>query len=286
MNAKVNLDAIRPAPWWLFILLLAATVLMTVLGYYWFVPSGVWKPLHERSHGLVNVTLIWGFVYFIVVICGVLLGAGRRTPKEVGIERPKIFAAVMYTCVLWVLVQFVFGLCYLGSGNSIDLANSWYRPNVLSTAGAFLGQLLGNALCEEIVFRGFLLMQCLLLFRVLWPDRPTRAFVAALCLATTIFTVIHVPYYLTPDNYSSLSKLVWDQIIVFFTGCVFGWIYWQTGNLFFAAGVHALSNVPMTLFVWHDLGPLKRTDFVVLFVAIGIGVAWHILPASGRRATN
>lgn len=286
MNAKFNADTLRPAPWWLFVSLLAATVLMTVLGNYWFIPSGVWKPLDERSYGLVNATLIWGLAYFLVVICGILLIVGRRTPTEVGIERAKIPAAIIYTCVLWILVQLGLGLCYVGVGKPLHFANSWNGAKVLSTVGDLLGQLFGNALCEEIVFRGFLLTQCLLLFYMLWPERPTRALVVALWLATAIFTVLHVPYQLTPANYSALSKLACVQVEIFFSGCVFGWIYWQTGNVFFAAGVHALANEPTTLFVWHDLGLLTRGDPVVLLIAVGIAAAWHLLPATDRRASH
>lgn len=271
---------IRRAPWWLFVLLLAASVLMTVLFNHWYLPGGLWIPVYQRSHGLVNRTLIWGLVSFLVVICGIVLGVGGRRPTEVGIEWRKLRAAGLYTCVLWMVVQAVLLSCYAGFGKSIDLANGWDSVEVMKKAGGLLGQLMGNALCEEILFRGFLMMQCVLLFRARWPDRPWMVFIASVSLASAMFALLHLPTQLRADNYASLSKLAWDQVQVFMAGCVFGWIYWQTRNLFFVVSVHALSNVPVTLLAWHDLGPLTRTDPVVLLVGIGIAAAWDRLPAT------
>jgi len=289
MNANVRPDAIRPAPWWLFVLLVAAKTVMSVLGNYWFVPSRVWEPLYVQSHGLVHPTLLGNVAIFIVVICGVLLWTGRRTPAELGIEPRKIPTGVIYTCVLWIVMQLVLAGLYVGFGKPLAIANGWIGLDVLKKVGSLLGQLLGNALCEEILFRGFLLMQCLLLFRSMWPHRPTRALMAAFCLAAAIFAVAHLPVQLRPGVYASLSKLGWDQVRIFVGACVYGWIYWQTRNLFFTVGVHALANVPTTLFAGHNLGPLTHPDVIgaVKFVlVISITAAWHRLPATNWRADN
>lgn len=274
---------IRPAPWWLFVLLLAVSTVMGVLANQWYVPSGVWKPVHLHSHGLLDPALIWGVLYFLVVICGVLLGVGRRRPTEFGVEWRKLPAAALYTCVLWIVAQVVLGACSMGFGDPLAIADGWKGVGILEKVGALLGQFLGNALCEEIVFRGFLLMQCVLLFRARWPHRPRTAFVLSLWVATAIFAVSHVPYHLRPDNYVSLSNLALNQVGVFIFGCFIGWVYWQTRNLFFAVGVHSLLNDPTTLLAWHDDG---QPVVVVGLVGLGIAAVWHRLPAIHQRPAS
>lgn len=276
---------IRPAPWWLFVLLLAVTLLMTVLGNQWYLPSGIWKPINEQSHGFLNPTLIFGVAFFAIVICGVMLGIGRRTAREVGLDRTKFPAGALYTCLLWIAVQFVLIGCYVALDRSVTVANGWTDIGILNKSGRLLAQLLGNALCEETLYRGFLLMQCVLLFRTLWPHRPRMALLVAFGVASSIFALSHLPFDLRADRFESLSKLVWDQAGHLLSGCLFGWIFWQTGNLFFTVGVHALSNEPTTLFAWHDLGPLTRTDPVVLLIAVGIAAAWKRLPGTQRKST-
>jgi hypothetical protein len=107
---------IRLAPWWLFALLLAADAFMAVLGNQWYLPSGLWKPLYQRIYGLLHPTLIWGLTFLLVVICGVLLGLGGRRPAEVGIERQKLPAAALYTCLIWLGLQIVLAAWYLAFG--------------------------------------------------------------------------------------------------------------------------------------------------------------------------
>lgn len=270
--------AIRLAPRWLFVVLLAASVVMAILANQWYVPSGVWKPLAAYSHGLLHPGLIWGVVFFVAVIWGILLGVGRRTPTEIGLEWRKLPTAVLYTCVLWVAAQIVLGACMMGFGDGLTIAIGWNDARTLTKAGALLAQLFGNAFCEEIVFRGFFLMQFVLVLSARWPNRPGTAVVISFCLASVLFALSHIPYHLRPDNYTSASELVMHQVQAFVMGVVFGWVYWQTQNLFFAVGFHSLSNEPTSLLAWHDVG--QRA--VVVLVALGLAAAWPRLPATER----
>jgi membrane protease YdiL (CAAX protease family) len=268
---------IRPAPLWLFVLLLAVHIVMTVLGNQWFLPSGIWKSPVQLSYGLVTPSLIWGLMYLLVVVCGVLLGLGGRRPTEIGIEWQKLPAGATYTCLLWFGLQMVLAAWYSAFAQSFDVADGWfYVDTLLDMAGSLAGQLLGNALCEEIVFRGFLLMQFALIFRSWWPQRPRTAPIVALLLAAAIFAVQHVPYHLRPDRYVSLTKLASDQLWVFLMGCIFGWIYWQTRNLFFVVGVHALANYPTAL--WATPGPHAAANFWFLVLALVCALVWKRLP--------
>jgi hypothetical protein len=162
----------------------------------------------------------------------------------------------------------------------VQLARGWTDVNVLWKAGELTNQLLGNALNEEIVFRGFLLTQLVLLLRARWPQQPRAAFVVALVIVSAIFAVLHVPTRLLKGEYTSLSAVVIDQTQYVLFGCIFGWLYWRTGNLLFVVGVHALCNQPTTLWAWYDLGPVNRADYLVYALALVIAAAWRRLPAT------
>jgi branched-subunit amino acid ABC-type transport system permease component len=99
---------IRPVPWWLFVLVLAAVGFMIALG--WIVPEWLWRPLYDRSYGFVNP---WFIAYTLLVVCGILLGVGRRRPAELGLAWRKLPAAALYTCVVWMSLQLVLAGWYL-----------------------------------------------------------------------------------------------------------------------------------------------------------------------------
>ena len=254
---------------------------MTVLGNQWFLPSGIWKPLYQQTYGLVHPTLVAGVVFFLVVVCGVLLGVGRRRPAEVGIEPRKLPAAILYTILVWIGLQIVLAAWYVLWRESLAVANGWNSIDVLRKAGALLGQLFGNALSEEVIFRGFLLMQLALLAERWWPQAPLKSITVALILATSIFALHHLPYLLRTDNYVSPLKVARYLVEIFAIGCLFAWLYWQTRNLFFVVGVHALGNVPTTL--WAARGPFWRVDPWIYLLAFIIALAWQRLPATNKE---
>jgi membrane protease YdiL (CAAX protease family) len=263
-------------------LLLLVHVFITVLGNQWYVPSGVWKRLYQRTHGLLHPTLMFGLIYLLVVICGVLLGLGRRRPEEIGIEWRKLPVGALYAGLLWFSLQIVLAAWYLALGEPLAIANGWDGIGILGKAGELLGQLFGNALCEEIVFRGFLLVQLVLLLSRQWPDQPRCAFIVAFLLTAAIFAVQHLPLNLRQDHYVSTSKLAGDQLALFLGGCIYGWLYWQTRNLFFVVGAHALCNVPTTL--WAARGPLWNVEPWVRLLAIAIALFWRRPTLFCRRA--
>jgi hypothetical protein len=276
-----SLANIRPAPWWLFVLMVAALLLVNLFSS-WVVPVTLWKPLFERTYGLVHVGYIVILLFWVGVV---LLGIGRRRPAEVGIEPRKVPAGLVYMGLVWLALQVVMLGWYWLFDKPIEIANGWDNVAVLDKFGRFVSHLLGNALYEEIVFRGFFLMQFVLLFHTRWPDRPRLAFVLALVLMAVLFSMMHVPDRLGRQQYTSWAAVVEDQIELIVNACVFGWIYWWTRNLFFAVGLHGLVNLPTTLFAWHAIGPLAMPVPIVL--ALGVVISWvwvYLFAKAGDRA--
>jgi uncharacterized protein len=277
MNERLK-KSIRIAPGWLFVWLLAAVGLMLVLA--WVVPRDFWFSQFRRTYGLVNFAYL---TYTLLIVGVVLLGIGRRRPAEIGLELRRLPAALAYTLLVWIALQAVMAGWYGISGKPIHIANGWSNDQALHKLGLFIGHFFGNALNEEVVFRGFLLTQFVLLLRRRWPRRPRTALVLAMLLHCAIFGAMHVPDRLIRQTYTSLSAVTTDQLELMVNACVFGWVFWRTDNLFFAVGLHGLSNLPTTLFAWHDFGPLTMPVPIVLALGAILAAIW---PARASATTG
>jgi len=101
-----------------------------------------------------------------------------------------------------------------------------------------------------VVFRGFLLPQCLLLTLFWMPSgRAGIPLLVALLLSQALFAVPHVFY----NAYEPQGQ--WILMAQFAMGLLLGGVYIRTGNLFLAMGVHTLANNPGPLLKEHFPGP-------------------------------
>ena len=143
-----------------------------------------------------------------------------------------------------------------------------------SSGAGFLEAQAGGAFIEEIVYRGVLLPQLLLLLAAVTRWRTGTVVVAAVFGSQLYFALAHLPaavtVYAAPWTGTALYL---TQVL--FVGIFFAVVYWRTGNLFVAIGLHALINFPGELFV-------ARIDpfFLSLVVCCGIVIAWPYLNRS------
>ena len=103
---------------------------------------------------------------------------------------------------------------------------------------------LGNALFEEIAYRGFLFPQ--LYLRLAGCGSARKRLGLALLISQGLFALSHIPnrIYLgmTP------SEIALDLLMLLGWGTIYTLIYLRTDNLFIVVGIHALGNTPTTLF--------------------------------------
>ena len=111
------------------------------------------------------------------------------------------------------------------------------RAGIGIALGPLLAQVLGTALVEETVFRGFLWRE---LARRLGGG-PRGAWAGAIA-SQALFALLHVPIRLSQG--ASGSELATMVLGLFLIGLVFVAVYAATGNLFVAVMVHALGNAP------------------------------------------
>jgi membrane protease YdiL (CAAX protease family) len=210
----------------------------------WY-PPAAWLP--RSTNGLINGTLVSTLTIQLILIGGFMMGICRFRPREIGLDLSKLPAAVILTALIWAVSQIVLVIVLALTDKEIAINPQWTSAPWTQPAGAWLGQLFGNTPLEEIVFRGFLLPQCLLLALSWMPKaRPWAPLLIALLLSQTVFTALHVFF----NMYQEQGQ--WLLLAQFVMGLLFAGVYMEMGNLFLAMGLHTLVNNP---------GPLLKEPF-------------------------
>jgi membrane protease YdiL (CAAX protease family) len=227
----------RRTPVWLIALAVLAQYALTLLFNLILFHQGWIKGLQLLTRGLLNATLIGYAILLPLVVGGVLLWLGRLRPRDVGLRLRDLPAAIKWTLALWAIVNLGEAAAQLGR---FHFDEQWARP--LGLIGQWIAQIFGNALYEEIVYRGLLTVQLALLFEQLGRG---RALLFGVVLAQAIFASIHVGLLLN-------MGLSWPAIIaampeLFLAGVALAMVYLITGNLLIAIGVHALVDAPMLI---------------------------------------
>jgi membrane protease YdiL (CAAX protease family) len=230
-----------------------------------------WLP--HATGGVISGTFVANAVIALLVM-GFLIGICRRRPREFGLDPAKLPAALGLTALAWAANQVVLLLVLPLTGHGITLNPQWTAPDWTRAAGAWIGQMFANAPLEEAVFRGFLLPQCLLLMLHRMPNaRPASQIAMALVVSQGLLALPHVFFNLhQPEGQ-------WLLLAQFIMGLLFAGVYLRTGNLFLAAGLHALVNNP---------GPLLQDPYPGIglgggCIALGMFLAVIFGPRVARR---
>ena len=247
-----------------------AGVVVADIGLTWAVvslvfPSGILGPVSEATGGLLNPTLAVNLPLLALVVGGLILGAARLGPSGVGLRRGQLVRGLVGALAFWTAVQLVLLIHALGIGRELAWNPRWSAGGLTLVIGALLAQLLGSALREEIVYRGFLIPQL-----ALHLDGRLRSRAAVLALAVLgaalVFAAMHVP------NVIRIGLDPGPQFLIHtFNGVVFGLLYIFTGNLFFVIGVHALGNWGMPL-LDPGIEPGMVTFVLRVVLVLGLGV--------------
>jgi membrane protease YdiL (CAAX protease family) len=238
----------------------------------WF-PPAAWLP--RATHGLVNGTLTQTVTIQLMLIGGFLLGVCRFRPREIGLDFAKLPSAAILTALIWAANQAVLVIVLAISRQEITVNPQWTSGEWTRAGGAWLGQLFGNAPLEEVIFRGFLLPQCLLI-TLSWTPKAQAwiPVLIALLLSQALFTVLHV-FFNAHDPHGQVLLLA-----QFAMGLLFAVVYLLTGNLFLAMGLHTLVNNPGPLlkdpFPGPGLGGALIGLATLLAVLLGPRMARHV----------
>jgi membrane protease YdiL (CAAX protease family) len=199
--------------------------------------NGYFGPITKITNGWVNATLAANFIGFLFEVVIILMIIGRLSPRDLGIKREKLLSGFLGTLLFWLTINIFEFLIALFSNIKLEFNNEIVsNPNMVF--GTLFGQLFGNALLEEIVFRGFMFVQIYLLLTNIKKEKVR--ILGAVLLSQLIFAVIHIPNRI----YSGLVgvEYVFDFIQLVIMGIIFSYIYFATKNLFFVIGIHSLIN--------------------------------------------
>jgi CAAX protease family protein len=162
-------------------LAMALEIAFALLAVFVLFPSGILKVFAAPTGGLITATLVANFISLAVVVGLVLCLIGGLRLSDLGLRGSDVPIAVVLTISAWIGV------------NAIEAA--WQAVADGAVIGALLAQLFGNALYEEILFRGVLLRQ------TYWRLETTRltnlqTLAIAIAISQSLFALIHLPILL------------------------------------------------------------------------------------------
>jgi membrane protease YdiL (CAAX protease family) len=271
-RVALDIDTLRETSWATIGAVVIAGV-MAVSLFHLTLPeiSDALAPVVAATGGLVEVTLLVNLAFVVVIVGGIILWFGDLRPRDIGLVREDVPLGIAITAGTWILVQVTGVAALMLQGESPAFADSLIRVGILPVLGGFVGQVFGNALFEEVVYRAFLLPQLAKKFtRLPKSGSPRIAFLSALLASQIVFTLIHVPGRLAGGL--EVGTLPMFLVAPFVLGVLFALVYARTGNLFVTIGLHALVNDPVLLV---DAGGVVLVP--LLLVVLAILVAWPSL---------
>ena len=259
--------AVRVAPWWLHLLAII-TLLGTMLLMYWFVEM-------DRARGIPIWSSQWSdryFLYTVIVHClriGVVLFLiGRLRSIDLGIDPRLILPAIITLVLLWSIAQLFWGSIALLWTGEITPRNP--LPGLAGTPG-FKALLLGSP-CEELLMRGFFMLQFYMIARTRFSTTPHIAAAVSIAAAAVLFASLHIPRLVM---YGALLPEVTSFMFrSFLVGIFLGIIFARSGNIFVAMGLHCYVNLPVSAVVVSADVPHAVLWGVEMFIMV---IAVHVI---------
>jgi membrane protease YdiL (CAAX protease family) len=160
----------------------------------------------------------------------------------------------------------------------VQLEPQFVGGRLAATFGELFGQLFGNALYEEVLFRGVLLVQMVLWLAPSSGRVERRSLWAGLLGSQAVFALQHIPNRLAFGAWADAANAALDLTLLFVAGLFFAGVFLRTGNLLLVVGLHTLGNLPLQLVGapswWH---PTLMAS--VMLTLIGFGPRLHRLGA-------
>ena len=185
-----------------------------------------------------NPTL-FSALLIIVLACVIIFGWARLRPREVGLSTRGLVVGAMTMVGCWLVAQLLLVAAAAFAGDPLVPAG-----RVGERFTEVIAQALGTAPNEELVFRGFLFVQLVLIARRFTTVRAAWS-IGALA-AAIIFALGHLPQRWTNQDLHG-TALVQDLVQLGWNGLMLTLVYVRTGYLEVGIGFHALWNEPWPL---------------------------------------
>jgi membrane protease YdiL (CAAX protease family) len=207
----------------------ALSALAVSLAVAWgvlFAGSAVFE-LERATGGLVQPALVGALVTALLV--GAVLRLERVSLAEVGVTVRGMARGLAVLAVVYAGIQLGLAATALLAGDGIH-AGTALRADPRAVLGGVIAQLLGTALVEEAVFRGFLLRQLALRMRL----------APAVAAAALAFALWHLPH--RADLGLRGLELAASIAVAGLGGVLASYLYLRSSNLWIVVALHALFN--------------------------------------------
>jgi membrane protease YdiL (CAAX protease family) len=225
-------------------LAMALEIAFALLAVFVLFPSGILKVFAAPTGGLITATLVANFISLVVVVGLVLCLIGGLRLSDLGLRGSDVPIAVVLTISVWIGANAIEAAWQAVADGTVSWGGEWRGLDVTAVIGALLAQLFGNALYEEILFRGVLLRQ------TYWRLETTRltnlqTLAIAIAISQSLFALIHLPILLSGglSPIAAFSRLP----AIFVAGSAFAVLYARSDNLMLCVDIHALANKPTLL---------------------------------------
>ena len=272
---------IRKASGWVVLLVILLTTALTALANVLFFAredSFVWQ-VHKATEGWLNANLLVFLPQSAIVIGGIMLWLGRLRGRDLGLTRGWLLRAFAYTAVGWLIVQALSAIAALVGTGQLAIHPNWQQHGAGTLIGLLLAMIVGTALFEDTVFRGFLIPQFAVRLKP-WLGSAKARSLAALALSALIFSPWHLPTILL-QGASGPGPVLGALAYMLLGGVMLGLLYLRTGNLPLAIAMHALVNAPTILFESGVPGAALAGLLGVVLIVLGPKLAGERWSATG-----
>jgi CAAX protease family protein len=235
-------------------------------------PSGVPKLLVASTYGLLTATLVANLILLAAVVAIVLSLLGGLGLSDFGLRSRDVPIALVLTMSVWIVANTIEGAWQIAANGVVSWDGAWQRLGVTAAIGALVAQLFGNALYEEIFFRGVLLRQ---IYWRLGPEtthlQKFQKLAIALAISQSLFALIHLPILLSGG--ASLIAALTQLPAIFTAGAALAILYARSDNLALCVGIHSLANKPTLLVA--DCFDIPNNLLFVTATCLVLAVLWR-----------
>lgn len=261
----------RAHPGTIRLFLLTHFGLMAIVNLVFFA-TDAFRPLAAATGGLVSGSLLVNMLLLALLVGIVILRRGRLRLYDIGVIAHHLPAGILFTLSFWGAAQAIHAVSGLLHYGEVRISPVWESLGLNFMIGQILAQLIGNALFEEIAYRGFLFPQIYLKAEE-QIRHPWRRLLTALVLSQAAFALAHIPNRIYRGMTPEMIAL--DLGLLFVWGVCYTIMYWRTDNLFVVVGAHTMGNAPTTLFA---TAPFLAGDGETILIYLMIALAIFLYP--------
>lgn len=228
--------------------------------------------ISNHTARLITPTLILYLALYFVFIFLILIKNSKLSLKEIGLEKKKLKTGVFVSILFFFLLQ-IYGVLYsFFAFNKLAVNEVFTQWTVV--VGYYTELVLGVALFEEVVFRGFLIPQ---IFLRLKSNKNSRM-VMTLVISQILFSIVHIPVRIV--NGIDFTTLMISLAALFVVGLMFSFIYLLTENLFIAMGFHVIWDAAN-----NSAATIYKSNYTVIIVLFFAFILMYISAVRNKKRT-